>query len=203
LPKNLNIPRNTPKWKKIFLKKNAEFYKENKILIDKWLKKYDRLKTFPPSRRKFEWQAQDTKSLLDTIMHFRPSGIRAKKATYVPALVAITQTTILGKHKRRLTVREGARLQGLPEWFDFLDQSTAQSFKQLGNGVNIGVVYNVVKAQVLRDLELLEKDSDLVKSILQAPNSPDEYLSKFHIPEKTKKESKGKKGNSLRSISSA
>jgi len=203
LPKNLNIPRNTPKWKEIFLKKNAEFYKENKILIDKWLKKYDRLKTFPPSRRKFEWQAQDTKSLLDTIMHFRPSGIRAKKATYVPALVAITQTTILGKHKRRLTVREGARLQGLPEWFDFLDQSTAQSFKQLGNGVNIGVVYNVVKAQVLRDLELLEKDSDLVKSILQAPNSPDEYLSKFHIPEKTKKESKGKMGNSLRSISSA
>ena len=35
---------------------------------------------FPASRRKLEWQAQDTKSLWDTVMHFRPSGIRAKKA---------------------------------------------------------------------------------------------------------------------------
>ncbi len=178
----LKIPRGTPDWKVNFLKKNAEFYTENKKFISKWLKKYSNLEDFPPSRRKLEWQAQDAKSLHDTIMHFRPSGIRAKKATYVPALVAITQTSILGKHKRRITLREGARLQGLPEWFDFLDQPQSTTFKQLGNGVNIGAVYNVMKAVVLRDLDLLGSDSKLVKSILQAPNDPSEYLSSYHAP---------------------
>jgi DNA (cytosine-5)-methyltransferase 1 len=109
-------------------------------------------------------------------MHFRPSGIRAKKATYVPALVAITQTSIVGKQKRRITVREGSRLQGLPEWFDFVDQGNPQSYKQLGNGVNVGAVYNVIRAQVLRDLDLLEKKTLLTRSILGAPSNPDVAL---------------------------
>ena len=122
-------------------------------------------------------------------MHFRPSGIRAKKATYVPALVAITQTSILGKQKRRITFREGARLQGLPEWFDFLDQPNSQTFKQLGNGVNIGAVYNVMKALVLRDLDLLGSETKMVKSILNAADKPDDYLSRFHGPQLIKKKS--------------
>lgn len=175
----LKIPKGTPAWKSNFLKKNSEFYTVNKKFIDKWLKKYNNLSDFPSSRRKLEWQAQDAKSLYETVMHFRPSGIRAKKATYVPALVAITQTSILGKQKRRITIREGARLQGLPEWFDFLDQSQSTTFKQLGNGVNIGAVYNVLKAQVLRDLDLLTKDKELVQAILNAPNTPDIYLSSY------------------------
>lgn len=186
---DLKIPRGTPGWKENFLIKNAEFYTQNKKMIDKWLKKYNNLETFPPSRRKLEWQAQDAKSLTETIMHFRPSGIRAKKATYVPALVAITQTSILGKQKRRITFREGARLQGLPEWFDFLDQPKSQTFKQLGNGVNIGAVYNVMKALVLRDLDLLGSETKMVKSILNAPDKPDEYLSRFHGPKLSKKKS--------------
>lgn len=185
----LKIPRGTPRWKSNFLLKNAEFYTENKKLIDRWLKNYNNLEEFPPSRRKFEWQAQDAKSLSETIMHFRPSGIRAKKATYVPALVAITQTSILGKQKRRITTKEAARLQGLPEWFDFLDQPKSQTFKQLGNGVNIGAVYNVMKSLVLRDLDLLGSDTKLVKSILNAPDTPDKYLSRFSgLPPKIKKD---------------
>jgi DNA (cytosine-5)-methyltransferase 1 len=185
----LKIPRGTPGWKENFLIKNAEFYTQNKKLIDKWLKNHNNLDSFPPSRRKLEWQAQDAKSLNETIMHFRPSGIRAKKATYVPALVAITQTSILGKQKRRITFREGARLQGLPEWFDFLDQPKAQTFKQLGNGVNIGTVYNVMKALVLRDLDLLGSETKMVKSILNSADKPDEYLSRFHGPLRNKKKS--------------
>jgi DNA (cytosine-5)-methyltransferase 1 len=181
LYKKLRIPKGTPKWKENFLRKNSEFYTEHKTLLDKWLKKWDNLEHFPPSRRKLEWQAQDAKTLWETIMHFRPSGIRAKKPTYVPALVAITQTSIIGKQKRRITVREGARLQGLPDWYDFVDQANPITYKQLGNGVNVGAVYNVIKSQVIRDLDLLGDKSELTKSILGAPNSPDLVLNKYKV----------------------
>ena len=174
---DLKIPRGTPEWKKNFLIKNAEFYTAHRVTLNKWLKKWNYLESFPPSRRKLEWQAQDSKSLWETVMHLRPSGIRAKKATYVPALVAITQTSIVGKQKRRITVREGARLQGLPEWFEFVDQGNPQSYKQLGNGVNVGAVYNVIRAQVVRDLDLLEKKTELTRAILGAPANPDVALA--------------------------
>lgn len=175
----LKIPRGTPDWKKTFLIKNSDFYTENKAVLNKWLKKWNHLEHFPPSRRKLEWQAQDTETLWETIMHFRPSGIRAKKATYVPALVAITQTSIYGKEKRKLTIREGARLQGLPDWFDFVDQQNSLTYKQLGNGVNVSAVYNVVKAQVLRDMDLLKDMPKLVRSVLAAPINPDDVLSDY------------------------
>lgn len=140
-----DIPDGTPAWKANFLEKNAAFYRENQQVIDAWLARHDRLAHLPPSRRKLEWQAQDTdRSLRNCILHFRPSGIRAKKPTYVPALVAITQTTVLGSRGRRLTPREAARLQGLPESFSFGDQPDAITYKQLGNGVAAGAVRHVV-----------------------------------------------------------
>jgi DNA (cytosine-5)-methyltransferase 1 len=189
---DLKIPKGTPEWKQNFLEKNSQFYTEHRGVINKWLKKWDNLEDFPSSRKKFEWQAQDAGSLWETVMHFRPSGIRAKKATYVPALVAITQTTIVGKHKRRITIREGARLQGLPNWFDFIDQPDSLTYKQLGNGVNVGAVYNVIRAQVVRDLDLLQDKPLLVKSVLGANHNPDAVLDshkeffKSHDVEKTK-----------------
>ena len=114
--------------------------------------------------------------------------------------MAITQTSILGKHKRRLTTREGARLQGLPEWFDFLDQPQSTTFKQLGNGVNIGAVYNVMKALVLRDLDLLGSESKLVKSILEAPNDPSSYLASFHAPAAAEFNLESKKNSKLKLV---
>ena len=143
------------------------------------MRDWNGLQDFPPSRRKFEWQAQDTKSLNKTLIHFRPSGIRCKPNNYAPALVAITQTSVVASKKRKLTVREAARLQGFPEWFDFLEQANGTSYKQLGNAVNIGVVFNVLKAQVLRDLDLLENNDALVQSILNAPLNPDDHLTHF------------------------
>jgi len=180
--KSLNLDSNLPKWKVNFLEKNAQFYDSHKKFINSWLKKWNYLKDFPASRKKFEWQAQDLGSISETIVHLRPSGIRCKPATYAPALVAITQTSILGKSRRKLTVREAARLQGFPDWFDFLDQPSSQTYKQLGNAVNIGVVYNVVKSHVLRDISLLEKHDKLLKTILGAPLSPHDHLKSFKTP---------------------
>lgn len=181
LTSELEIGVDVPAWKANFLRKNAELYTANKMAFDKWIAKHGVLTSaFPPSRRKFEWQAQDSKSLWDCVMHFRPSGIRAKKPTYLPALVAITQTSIIGPLRRRLSTREAARLQGLPEWFSFGDQSSSATYKQLGNGVNIGVVWHVLKKHVARDQKLLEMTPAgraLLKAIQQAPDSPDQALT--------------------------
>ena len=113
-------------------------------------------------------------------MHFRPSGIRAKRPTYLPALVAITQTSIIGSRKRRLSVREAARLQGLPEWFSFGDQNDKSSYKQLGNGVSVGAIWHVVRTTIESHREVFEKTCpELVTNVLAKPVNPDLALKKM------------------------
>lgn len=177
---DLEYDNDTPPWKVDFLLKNAAFYTAHRKHIDPWTRKWGvYTDAFPASRRKLEWQAQDTPRLWDTVMHLRPSGIRAKSASYVPALVAITQTSIVGPRERRLSPREAARLQGLPDWFDFGDQSNATTFRQLGNGVNVGVVWHVIRQHVQRDEEILKRTApSLVDAVLSAPNSPDARLDR-------------------------
>lgn len=94
--------------------------------------------------RKFEWQAQGATSLRDCLIQLRPSGVRVKKATYTPALVAINQAPILGNDERRLTPYEAGRVQGFPdhvfEAMRSLRQPAGQSYKQFGNAVHVGTV---------------------------------------------------------------
>lgn len=129
-----------PEWKKEFIRKNNELYKNNKKFIDAWMKKYNNLKDFTPTQRKMEWQAGESiSSIWEGLIQFRPSGIRVKKPTCFPALVAMVQIPIIGKYKRRLTVREAARLQSFPDSFipNSVDQ---QAYKQFGNAVNVNVI---------------------------------------------------------------
>ncbi len=179
-----------PAWKRTFLLKNAAFYERHRETLDRFRLELD---AFPPSRRKFEWQAGPHRPLADTIMHFRPSGIRAKRPDYVPALVAITQTSVLGD-RRRLTPRETARLQGLPDWFAFTRESAGAagvvaqrdtaSYKQMGNGVNVGGAYHVLRQYVLAHSEEISRDSrgrrngrGVVDAFARAGTSPDPALS--------------------------
>ena len=98
---------------------------------------------------------------------------------YVPALVAITQTTIVGPLRRRLSVKEVAQLQGLPSWFNFDNQSHAKSYKQLGNGISIGCAYQVLQALAERDKDLLQKvHPKLLRSIQVSGENPDVHLRK-------------------------
>ena len=178
------IPDGTPDWKANFLTKNAALYLRNnggkarsrsyKGPIDKWLDHYNRLEGVPLSRRKLEWQAQDAeRDLWQCVLHMRPSGIRAKRPTYLPALVAITQTSIYGPRRRRITPLEAARLQGLPDWFDFGGQPEAATYRQLGNGVNVGAAYYVFRQHVLRDAEELRQTAPhLLDAVLQAGPAP-------------------------------
>jgi len=176
---NIKIKRSDPVWKKDFINKNLEFYKKNKKAIDSWLKKYSKLEDIPASRRKFEWQAGDTASIFDCLIQLRPSGIRVKRANYVPAAVAITQTSIVGRLRRKLSTREVARLQGLPDWFSFKNQSDSLTYKQLGNGISVGAGYQCVKALIERDKEILNITcKQIVKTVTSAPKNPDTKLRK-------------------------
>ncbi len=170
-----------PRWKAGHLAKNYSLYAEHKTWINHWARRH-RVYTdlFPASRRKLEWQAQDTPRLWDTVMHFRPSGIRAKRPTYIPALVAITQTSIIGPRERRLSPRETARLQGLPDWFSFGRQRSAATYRQMGNGVNVGAVWHVLREHVARDEDVLKRTiagRAILDSVLSAPLSPDGILA--------------------------
>lgn len=159
-----------PRWKSNILVKNARFYDEHRDIIKAWKKANPAFAKFPESRRKLEWQAQDTASLWDTVMHFRPSGIRAKAPTYLPALVAITQTSIVGSRGRRLTPHEAARLQGFPRSFTFGAQRDQASYKQVGNGVATGAAWHVFRTHVEQNAADLPKR--LVQAVLQADRNP-------------------------------
>lgn len=132
---------NMPKWQQNFIKKNSELWSQNKEFIEKWLVKAKKNPLFFGSKAKLEWQAGESKkpNLWDHIMQIRPSGLRVKPGTYFPALVAITQTSIVGKRKRFLTPRECARLQSFPDTFMY-DVKNAQAYKQFGNSINVGLV---------------------------------------------------------------
>lgn len=164
-----------PVWKQRILLKNARFYDDNRSVVDDWRGGHPEFQRFPTSRRKLEWQARHATSLWDTVMHFRPSGIRAKDATYLPALVAINQTSVHGRRRRRITPHEAARLQGFPGSFTFGDQRDSASYKQVGNGVAVGAAWHVFREHVLRDAADLP--AALVESVRGARLTPPTSVS--------------------------
>ena len=66
--------------------------------------------------------------------------------TYSPTIIA-NRVPKLWDIKRKLSVRESARLQGFPEEFEF-NVSNAQAFKQLGNSVTVSVINGIIKKLV-------------------------------------------------------
>ena len=129
-----------PEWKQKIIQKNQNLYKKYPKQIDSWLQRAKRHPLFFGAKAKLEWQSGKNTSgdIWDMIMQFRPSGLRVKPPTYFPALVAITQTSIVGILGRRITPREAARLQSFPESFKIHPHDSV-AYKQFGNAVNVEV----------------------------------------------------------------
>ena len=147
---------NLPKWKQEFIRKNRLLYSNNQHYIDSWLKKWNVLglndegeRNIPVSRTKYEWQAGPTsRTNWENIFQFRPSGIRVKRGDYFPALVAMAQIPVVGWLKRHLTPKECARIQSFDVDGEFgkpfvLGDNDGQAYKQLGNAVNVNMIYEI------------------------------------------------------------
>jgi DNA (cytosine-5)-methyltransferase 1 len=175
----IRISKETPDWKRRFIERNCEFYLENYKWIDKWRLEHE-LESFIPSHRKFQWQGKNSDSIYDCLIQFRPSGIRVKEASYVPAFVAMAQTPVLGWEMRELSEYEACRIQGFPSDFTFGSQRRGLSLKQVGNAVHPGSAALVFHALVERAKELeLEWAEDLVSPTAKAPIFPDDLTNLF------------------------
>lgn len=134
-----------PKWKQDFIRQNRRFYEDNKEWIDPWLPK---ILKFPSSLQKFEWNIKGgERNIWDYVIQFRASGVRVKRRTTAPSLIAMTDTQvpIIGWEKRYMTPRECAKLQSL-DGLKELPKSANRAFAALGNAVNSKVVEMVARA---------------------------------------------------------
>jgi DNA (cytosine-5)-methyltransferase 1 len=143
LPRYATYRNNSfPRWKRLFIEQNRAFYKLHQDAIAPHMQA---LMAFPPSLQKLEWNCQgEARDLWRYVLQFRASGLRVKRPTTAPSLVAMTTTQIpiIAWQRRYMTMRECARLQSM-QGLRFLPTGGA-AFKALGNAVNVVVARSVL-----------------------------------------------------------
>lgn len=145
-----------PSWKQAFIRQNRQFYWANQKWIDPWLDKWKPWK-LPSSLQKFEWNVQGGVRRIDEyVLQVRASGLRVKRTSTAPSLIAMTHTQvpILGRDivgiRRYMTPSECAGLQSLGSIS--LPDGDLRAYKALGNAVNAEVV-RAIAEPLLRDLD--------------------------------------------------
>lgn len=132
-----------PYWKQVFIRQNRTLYRKHQNWIRPWLSK---IKHFPPSLQKLEWNCLgEERDIWKYVIQFRASGVRVKRPTTSPSLVAMTttQVPIIGWERRYMTVRECARLQSMGDLKHFPPGGAAMA--ALGNAVNVKVARLVLE----------------------------------------------------------
>lgn len=162
LPSHARSKKGTfPEWKQHFIRVNRELYSRHQNWLDEWLPK---IQEYPSSYQKLEWHCKDgARNIWDYVIRFRASGVRVKRPTTSPSLVAMTpvQVPIIGWERRYMTMKECARLQCL-DVLNSLPKEPSKAVKALGNAVNVKVV-----KLIIRNLLATEKQPILVKTAVQ------------------------------------
>ena len=136
-----------PKWKIQFIRQNRDLYEEHKTWIDKWVPE---ILDFPPSFQKLEWNCQgEDRIIRQFVLQVRASGLRVKRPTTAPSLVAMTSTQvpIVGWENRYMTPTECKKLQSMEELL-YLPETPNKAYEALGNAVNAAVVQLIARALV-------------------------------------------------------
>ena len=134
-----------PKWKIGFISKNRDFYTRNKVWIDEWIPK---IIDFPSSLQKLEWNCRGLPNQINQyIVQIRASGVRVKRRTTAPSLVAMTatQVPIVGWEGRYMTLTECKKLQSMGD-LQHLPESASKAYAALGNAINVEVATRVLEA---------------------------------------------------------
>jgi DNA (cytosine-5)-methyltransferase 1 len=168
-----------PPWKIEYIRKNRAFYECHMSWLDKWIPK---IHEFPSSLQKLEWNCQGEKNrnIRSYILQIRPSGVRVKRKTTIPSIVAMTSTQvpIVAWQSRYVTLKECKRLQSM-DGLKSLPESRSKAYKALGNAINVKVALLVAKALVgqstpdrkgaqnIRQLEVSAISSSTYRSTLE------------------------------------
>lgn len=134
-----------PKWKIKYIQQNRDLYLKHKNWIDIWIPSILR---FPSSLQKLEWNCKgEERNIWNFILQIRASGVRVKRPTTSPSLIAQTDTQvpIIAWEKRYMTPRECATLQSMQE-LPNLPATREQAFKALGNAVNVDLIEMVARS---------------------------------------------------------
>tara|TARA_X000000950_G_scaffold124603_1_gene156006 strand:+ start:2193 stop:3452 length:1260 start_codon:yes stop_codon:yes gene_type:complete len=134
-----------PDWKIRMIKRSREFYKNNKVWIDKYLPKITSLQF--EAYQKLEWNCQgDAFNLRKKIVTFRGSGVRIRRSTNSPTLISssVSQVPYLPWKKRYMSHEECLNIQGFRGIKSYPEAHEA-FYSTIGNAVNVGVVTKIAK----------------------------------------------------------